>query len=90
MSNIRIYSKAINDNEVVSLNDELRSAQGDLTGASGIQVTMDKYNRPILSFYLKNIPLNLSKEKVVYQYSVATGSFININPIAINPISSAT
>ena len=90
MANIRLYSKALTDDEITVLNDEFRYAQGDLTGAAGIQVTMDKYSKPNLSFYLKNIPLNLAKENVVYQYSFATGSFIDINSTNLNSISSAT
>ena len=77
---VRVYSRAITDSEIILLNEELRYAQSDLTGASGIQVTMDKYTKPNLSFYLKNIPLNLAKESVTYQYATSTGNFINMNP----------
>jgi len=66
---------------VESLVDEYRYTQSDLVGASGIQVTMDKYTKPMLYVNFRNIPTNLNKDNVIYEYSTSTGVFSSITNI---------
>lgn len=81
MAWFRLYSRSITDTEIEALGDEYRYAQSELAGAGGIQVTMDKYIKPILYANFRNIPTNLNKDNVIYEYSTSTGIFSPITNI---------
>lgn len=77
----RLYSRALNNDELEALFDEFRYAQSDLAGAWNIQVSMERYAKPILYSTFKNIPISLSKESVTYQYSTDGQNFYPITDI---------
>lgn len=84
----RMYSRFISESDIEALGDEFRYTQSDLAWIGNITLTMDKYQKPTLSIQTKNIPLNLSKDSVVYEYSVDAKTFSPVQ--LIEDISSNT
>lgn len=88
IASYRLYSRYLSSDEIEALGDEYRYAQSDLAGAGNIQVSMDKYSKPMLYANFRNILNSLNKDNVTYEYSVNSGSF---TPIAdITQISSGS
>ena len=81
LSAFRLYSRALSVDELESVVNEFKYAQSELLGAGNIQVTMDKYTKPILYANFRNIPLSLNKDEVIYEYSTSTGIFSPITNI---------
>lgn len=77
----RIYSRALNDDELEAIFDEFRYAQSDLAWAWGIQIGMERYSKPNLYIRLKNILPSLSKDNVTYEYSTDNKFFYPITDI---------
>lgn len=76
MAGFRLYNRSISEGEIEALGDEFRYAQTELTGVWNMQLVMEKYNKPDLLFHIKNIPLNLPKDQVVYEYAIDGKTFL--------------
>lgn len=81
ISSYRLYSRYLSSDEIEALGDEYRYAQSDLVGAGNIQVSMDKYSKPILYANFRNILNSLNKDNVTYEYSVNSGAYAPITDI---------
>ncbi len=77
----RLYSRAVNNDELEALFDEFRFAQSDLFGTWNIQVSMERYSKPNLFALFRNIPNTLSKDSVIYEYSIDWQNFYPISDI---------
>lgn len=71
----RLYSAALSDNDLTNLYDEYRYIQWNINWTWAISLSIDSYLAPNLKVAIKNIPSNLTKNIVSYEYSVNSGSY---------------
>lgn len=77
----RLYSRALDTAELEALFDEYRYSQSSLVWAGWVVVAMEKYTKPNLYTLFSNIPTNLSKNLVTYEYSTNGTTYMPITDI---------
>ncbi len=90
LTKFRFYSRALTALEISALQDENIISQSELTGTWNISVALDSYNSPNLQLTLSWIPLSLSKNKVTYQFSTNSWTYVDVLSWSIIDTSTST
>ncbi len=85
---MRLYSRYITPDEVDSLFQEYQYLQSDLQGIGDIQMSIERYLKPNFSVTFRNVPEQLTKENVNYEYAVDGKTFLPLTNMI--PLSSAS
>lgn len=90
LAGFRFYSRSLNDIELDTLYNEYRYIQSELIWSENIQLSIDQYQKPYISFVINSIPLTLSTKSFAYQYSFDNINFTDLKSSSLMNISTNT